>query len=469
MTASVPAYVPIRGFASGRGGGRPRNLLHLTRFAPLLALWLALSGSLVADDWPGWMGPNRDGVYRESGVIDAIPESGLPVKWRAEIAGGYAGPAVADGRVFVFDYLPRSGDAVNDPGTRAILEGEERLLAFDAVTGRPLWQHAYDCPYAISYPAGPRCTPTVDGNRVYTLGSEGDLRCLDVTSGELVWSRSFKRDFDAEVPIWGFASHPLVDGDLLITMVGGTGQGVVAFDKRTGEVRWQALDAKAGYCPPSIVEAGGKRQLIIFHPDAVESLDPADGSRYWDVPIRPSYEMSIARPMVEGDRMYASGIGEVAVMLRLSADRPEVEELWRGQGRRDSVYASNATPILAGGVIYGADCGKGALIAADAADGTRLWETFRPIRPDEERRLSHGTAFLTRLGDSDRYLLMSEIGDLIIASLTPEGYEEHGRFPLLEPTGEAFGRAVVWSHPAYAGRTAYARNDREIVAVDLSK
>ena len=430
---------------------------------------IAASGETLADDWPGWLGPTRDGVYRESGIVEEIPEDGLPVKWRAEVAGGYAGPAVADGRVYVFDYEKRSGEAFNDPGTRATLDGEERLTAFDAESGEQLWRHEYACPYGISYPAGPRCTPTVDGDRVYILGSEGDLRCLRGETGELVWSRSFQEDFAAEVPIWGFASHPLVDGDRLVCMVGGTGQGVVAFDKMTGEVVWKALDANAGYAPPSIIEAGGTRQLIVFHPQAVMSLNPEDGSPYWDVPIAPSYEMSIARPMVEGNRLYASGIGEAAVMVELAQERPAAKELWRGQGRRHALYASNCTPILAGGVIYGADCGKGTFVAANAADGERLWETFEPIRPDEERRVNHGTAFLTRLGDSHRYLIFSEIGDLIVATLTPDGYEEHGRFHVLEPTSEAFGRSVVWSHPAYAGRTAFARNDEEVVAVDLAE
>ncbi len=440
----------------------------------VVALWVvAFVGSGLspagADDWPGWLGPSRDGVYRETGVIDEIPESGLDVKWRAEVAGGYAGPAVAGGRVFVFDYVRHAGEAINDPGTKPALEGEERVSAFDAETGERLWRHAYECSYGISYPAGPRCTPTVDDDRVYTLGSEGDLRCLQAETGELIWSRSFKEDFGAEVPIWGFASHPLVDGERLVCMVGGPGQGVVAFDKRTGEVDWQGLDAKAGYCPPSIIEAGGTRQLIVFHPQAVESLNPEDGAPYWEIPLAPDNEMSIARPVVEGDRMYASGIGEESVMIELASDRPAAKELWRGEGRRHAVYSSNSTPIFAAGVIYGADCGKGTFVAVDAGDGTRLWETFQPIRPDEERRLSHGTAFLTRIGESERYFLFSEIGDLIIASLTPSGYQEHGRFHVLEPTGEAFGRSVVWSHPAYAGRTAFARNDEEVVAVDLAK
>ena len=433
----------------------------------LLALG-ALNPAAHGDDWPGWMGPSRDGVYRETGIIDEVPSNGLRVKWRKPVQGGYAGPAVADGRVFVFDYAKRSGESINNPGTRAELEGSERLTAFDAETGEQLWQHDYDCPYSISYPAGPRCTPTVDGDRVYLLGSEGVLTCLSVKDGELIWRRRFKKEFSAEVPIWGFAAHPLVDGDLLYCMVGGRGQGVVAFEKRTGKVAWKALDCKAGYCPPTIVEAGGTRQLIIFHPEAIASLNPADGEQYWEIEIKPSYEMSIARPVVDGNLMFASSIHKEAVLIELDQDRPTAKERWRGEPK-SAVHCANSTPMFVGGVIYGTDCNEGSLIAVSSEDGSRLWTTFEATKPGEKRFIKHGTAFLTRIGDSDRYLLMSETGDLQMARLTAKRYEDLGRFRILEPTGECFGRSVVWSHPAYAYRTVFARNDKEIVAVDLAK
>ncbi|WP_246151349.1 PQQ-binding-like beta-propeller repeat protein [Rubripirellula reticaptiva] len=422
----------------------------------------------MADNWPGWMGPSRDGVYREKGIIDEVPAEGLKVKWRTPIAGGYAGPAVVDGRVFVFDYQKTAGEAFNNPGERANLQGQERLTVLEAGSGKQLWQYAYNCPYSISYPAGPRCTPTVDGGHVYILGSEGDLQALRVTDGELVWKRSLKEDFSAEVPIWGFSAHPLVDSDLLYTMVGGDGQGIVAFDKLTGEVKWKAIDSAAGYCPPSIIEHGGARQLIAYTPTSVTSLDPATGKQYWSIPIEPSFEMSIARPMVDGDLMYASGIRTEAVMIELANDRPSAKEIWRGEPK-NAVHSANATPIFADGVVYGTDCDQGSLIAVDAKDGSRLWSTFEATKPDEKRFIKHGTAFLTRVADTDRYLIFSETGDLQMAKLTATGYEDLGRFHVLEPTSECFGRSVVWSHPAYSGQTVFARNDKEIVAVDLAK
>ncbi len=440
-----------------------------------VCLPILFAGQSFADDWPQWMGPTGDGVYYETGLVESIPAAGLDVKWRAEIAGGYAGPAVAAGRVYLFDYVKDSGDAFNDPGRRAELVGAERVTCFDAESGERVWRFQYDCPYSISYPAGPRCTPTVDiegpadDGRVYTLGSEGDLHCLNATNGEPIWKRSFQADYGAAVPIWGFSAHPLVFGDLVYCMVGGPEQTVVAFDKRTGEQRWKALSASAvGYCPPSIVRAGGTDQLVVWHADAIEGLDPVSGEGFWKLPIQPDFEMAITRPQRDGNRMYASAIRSASVMFELATDRPAIRELWRGEPR-SVVNCANSTPIFHQGVIYGTDCNEGSLIAVDGETATQLWKTFAPTQPEERRFVRHGTAFLTRVSDTDRYFLMSETGELIIARLTPAGYEELGRQKILEPTGEAFGRDVVWSHPAYSGRTVFARNDKELVAVSLAR
>lgn len=425
------------------------------------------AGVAVADDWPAWMGADRDGVYREEGIIESIPKSGLVVKWRQPIAAGYAGPAVAAGKVVVFDYVKSTGDIVNDPGQRVLLQGAERITVMDAETGQTIWQKEYDCPYSISYPSGPRCTPTVDGDRVYTLGAQGDFQCRSMADGEIVWQSNLKQQFDAEILIWGMAAHPLVHGDLIYAMVGGQGQGVVAFNKLTGDVAWKALDAESGYCPPSIVEAGGVEQLIIYHPAGVASLNPITGEKYWEHAITPLYQMSIARPMVDGNLMYLSGIRNQSLMLELDEDKPDARELWRGTPKT-SVFSANATPLFVDGVLYGSDCNLGCLIAADGKSGDRLWQTFAATRPQEDRKANHGTGFVTRIGDTDRYFIMNEVGDLVMAKMTAEKFESLGSFNVLEPTGEAFGRDVVWSHPAYAGRTVFARNDKEIVAVDLA-
>ncbi|WP_417731173.1 PQQ-binding-like beta-propeller repeat protein [Rosistilla oblonga] len=432
----------------------------------LLTLCLALAAAIPTQaDWPQWMGENRDGNVSGTGWIKSIPAEGLKTVWRMPIKGGYAGPSVADGRVYVTDYVRTSGEAVNDPGARATLGGQERVLCFDAKTGKKIWEHAYDCPYSISYPAGPRCTPTVDGDRVYALGAEGDLLCLSTADGSVIWQRNFKKDFNSAVPIWGHAAHPLVDGDQLICMVGGETQSVVSLDKMTGKEIWKrpTVGNDIGYCPPRIIQAGGTRQLITFSPKGIESLDPKTGKPYWDVPLTPLYGMSITMPQHDGNLMFASGIGSESVMLELGSDQPTVTELWRGE-QKTSIYCANSTPMIVDGVIYGSDCQVGHFAAIDTKTSDRLWTTFAPTTGGE-RRAKHGTAFVTKYGD--QFFLFSETGDLIIAAIDSKEYNEIGRFHVLEPTGECFGRSVVWSHPAYSGKHLFARNDKEIVCVSL--
>ncbi|MCS6851755.1 MAG: PQQ-like beta-propeller repeat protein [Gemmataceae bacterium] len=438
-----------------------RSLLCLILTA---AVGLTLSPSARADDWPQWLGPQRDSVWRETGLMDRFPANGLPVKWRVAIAGGYAGPAVADGRVFVTDYVATEGEDTANPGGRDQRRGKERILCLDAANGTLLWKHEYDCPYHISYSCGPRCTPTVHAGKVYTLGAEGNLLCLEATTGKVVWSKDLKQDYRAETPMWGFCGHPLVDGRKLICLVGGPGSVAVAFDKDTGAELWKALTAsEPGYCPPTIIQAGGKRQLLIWPPTSLYSLDPETGKEYWSQPLEPNYGMSIMAPRQLGNILFASGIGHVGAAFKLAADKPAASVLWRGDAR-SAVYCANSTPFLEDGLIYGIDCDSGALRGVELATGKRLWETFAPIGG---KRLPHGTAFLVKNGD--RFVLMSETGHLILARLSRQGYDEISRAKILEPTGTVFGRKVVWSHPAFANRCVYARNDKELVCVSLAK
>ena len=257
---------------------------HQLLFAVCLS---ALACAARADDWPQWLGPQRDGLWRETGIVKSFPAGGPPVRWRTPIGAGYTGPAVAGGRVFVTDRVLSQGvKNPANPFNKGVLQGSERILCLDAATGKILWQHEYDCPYDVSYPAGPRATPVVSGGKVFTLGTEGNLFCLNAADGKVVWSHEFKKDFNAKTPIWGFAANPLLDGNKLICLVGGEGSVVMAFDKDTGKELWRALTAKEpGYAPPMIFEAGGKRQLIIWHPESLNSLDPETGSVYWSEPL----------------------------------------------------------------------------------------------------------------------------------------------------------------------------------------
>ena len=436
---------------------------------------LATCHTIPAADWPQWQGPLRDGIWRETGTVEQIPATGLPVQWRIPIEGGYSGPAVADGRVFITDYVRREGELANDPGSRTLLAGSERVLCLDATTGQILWKHEYDCPYSISYAAGPRCTPTVHDGRVYVVGSEGNLLCLTAKSGELLWQKDFKRDYAAPTPIWGFCGHPLIVGDLLICIVGGEGSVAVAFDRVSGEERWRSLTAsEQGYCPPTLIESAGQEQLLIWDADNLNSLKPTTGEPLWTEPLKPGYGMSIMAPQLGriDDRqvLFASGIGRVGALYELAADRPAATVVWRGEPK-SAVYCANSTPFIEGDTIYGCDCHTGMLTAVDLKTGERLWETNAPTS-GSERPAKHATAFLVRqpaTGGGFRTWLFSETGDLILARLSRQGYEELGRTHLLEPTNECFGRPVVWSHPAFANRCCFVRNDNELLCVSLAK
>jgi outer membrane protein assembly factor BamB len=439
----------------------------MRRFTGLLAAILVctLRYACLAEDWPQWMGEQRDGIWRETGILEKFPEGGPVIKWRVPIHGGYAGPAVAGGRVYVTDYIRSDGDAKPNPNARSEVQGKERILCLNAADGKEIWKHEYDCPYNISYASGPRCTPTVNGGRVYTLGAEGNLLCLDAAKGKVLWSHDLKTAYQAETPQWGFTGHPLVDGDKLICLVGGPGSVAVAFDKNTGKELWKGITAKdQGYSPPTIIEAGGQRQLLLWHPEALCSLDPESGKEFWSVPLKPMYGMSIMAPRKFGDLLYAGGIGEVSVLLRLAKDKPAAEVVWRGDNQ-SSVYSVCSTPLVDDdGTMYGV-CQRGQLRGIEFATGKRLWETLKPTTG--ERPLSSGTAFLVKNGD--RHFLFSETGNLIIAHLSPKGYEEISRAHLLAPTSDAFGRSVVWSHPAFAQKCIFARNDKEIVCASLAK
>lgn len=440
-------------------------MIFSRQFLCAVALSCLFVQGVSADDWPQWRGPQRDGVWRETGITDSIPKSGLPLKWRVPVGLGYAGPAVADGKVFVADYNKTSGEIKNSPGGTAELTGEERLRCFDVKNGKELWSVEYNQPYKLSYPAGPRCTPTVDGKHVYFLGAEGRLSCFQTNDGTEVWTKDLNQEYDTKSPFWGHSAHPLVHGDLLICIVGGKGSVAVAFNKLTGKEVWRALDApEQGYCPPTLIKHAGVEQLLIWTPISLNALNPGSGDLYWSLPIQPQYGMSVAMPIKDGNKLFASGIGAVGALIELDDDKPAAKIVWEGN-TKSALYSCNSTPIMMGGVIYGCDINTGALVGASVEDGKRLWSTTAPTNGNP-RGDRHATAYL--VNQADRFWLFSETGDLILADLSPEGYQEQGRFHVLEPTNEAFGRQVVWSHPAFAEKSLFARNDKELVCVDLS-
>lgn len=433
-------------------------------FAYLTILGLAAlcTTRSFAEDWPQWMGPMRDNVIREEGLLDKFPKGGPKVLWRAPIANGYAGPAIAKGKVFVTDFVTDANVKV-DNFARKAFSGKERVICLSEKTGKEIWSHEYAVTTTVSYPAGPRCTPTVDGDKVYTLGAEGNLFCFNADKGDVIWSIDLKSAYNCKSALWGYASHPLIDGDKLLCVVGGAGSQMVAFDKSSGKELWKNLTAKEqGYSPPTIIEAQGKRQLICCCPDAVTSLNVETGEELWTTKYEATNGSIIMSPLKVGEYLFIGGYSDKNLMLKLLADKPGVEVVFKDKVKV-GVAPINVQPIVDKGTVYGFDQ-SGELMAVEIPSGKRLWSTPKPVG---EKKQGSGTAFINKSGD--RYFFFNENGELVIGTMDTSGYKEVDRAQVIEPTNNAFGRPVVWCAPAYANKHMYVRNDSEIICVDLAK
>ncbi len=428
----------------------------------LATSYLLLSSFGFAEDWPQWMGPSRDNRWSAEGIIKKFPTDGPKILWRVKVSNGYAGPAVVGNRVYVTDFATEEN--VKIPNfDRKEAQGMERVFCRDAATGGAVWEYGQAVTYGISYPSGPRCTPLVDENRVYTLGAEGSLICFDRESGEVLWNRELKTDYHTGSALWGYASHPLIDGEKLICIVGGTGSHTVAFNKRTGSEIWRWGTAEEqGYCPPSIIESGGKRQLIVASPEFIAALDPDSGSEYWKQDYGASSGSVIMTPIHSGNYLFLGGYSNRNLMLELNPDQPGAMRLFRDKPKL-GISPVNVQPFLEGNVMYGADQ-SGELMAVEIPSGKRLWTTGQPVSSD--RAIGNATSFIVKNGDL--FYLFTDAGELVIAQLSPSGYEEIDRAKVIEPTNNAFNRPVVWSMPAFANGRMFVRNDEELVAVELT-
>ncbi len=432
-----------------------------------LAVLLLTAAIGRADDWPQWMGPDRDNVWKESGILEKFPAGGPKVLWRSKVANGFGGPAVAGGKVYVMDYLTK--DQVPEGNwDREALSGLERVFCLNEADGKEIWKHEYPVKYTVSYPNGPRCTPLIHEGKVYTLGAEGHLFCFDANTKTIIWQKNVKEQYKNErSPLWGYAAHPLIDGEKLITLAGGNGTHIVAFNKNTGEEIWKAESSngadEVGYCPPTIITIGGIRQLILLKPRAFTALDPETGKRLWTQPYEANNGSIIMSPVVVGDYLFGGGWNNRNLLLKISSNggKPTAETVWKDK-RGFGVSPVNVQPMAVDGTLYGVDQ-NGKLYAVELPSGKRLWETNEVAGKNN----NSDTAFIVKNGD--RFFFFTEQGDLVIGKLSPKGYEEIDRTNVLKPTYKVSGRTVVWSMPAFANKKMYVRNDVELICVDLAK
>ena len=388
-----------------------------------MALGQALGLSVVAADWPQWLGVKRDGVWRESGILKKFPEGGPKVNWRVPIGGGYAGPAVADGRVFIMDRQLAKGRANPDNQfDRGMIPGSERVICLDEKTGHELWVHEYDCGYTVSYPAGPRATATVDGDRVYTLGAEGNLLCLNAESGKVLWQKDFKKEYGVKSPVWGFTGHPLVRGGHLICLARGKGSTAVCFDKLTGKEVWRSLTAREPGVLSTDTHPGRWCGAVDYLASGVDQLaEPGHGGGLLDAAVPASVWLSVPTPRQVGDQLFVTAFYNGPMMMNLAKDKPTATLAWKGnrngEKNTDKLHSIMPTPFIEKGHIYGV-CSYGQLRCLRVDTGERVWED---LHGDARRR---GDALEERLPRKARAVgpvfLFNELGDLIIAKLSPE-------------------------------------------------
>ena len=414
-----------------------------------------LSATLAsADDWPQWRGPRRDGVWRETGVVERFSAKQLDPVWRVPVGSGYCGPTVAHGRVYV-------ADRQVDP------KQIERVHCFDAATGKKVWSFEYDCPYTdVSYDAGPRGSISVDDGRAFALGTMGNLYAFDAATGQVRWQHDLNEEYRIRMPVWGISASPVVEKDLLIVQIGGDGACVVAFDKTDGREKWRALDDDASYAAPIVIDQAGRRVLVVYTGEAVVGLDPANGDVYWRYPF-PAARMviGIATPVVHRDFLFLSNFFDGSLLLKLGQDEPTIEKVWHRVGasekKTDALQSLISTPYLKGDYIYGVDS-YGELRCLELLTGKRVWESAKAVP-----RARWSTIHIVE--NRDKVWMFNERGELIIAKLSPSGYEEIDRTKLIEPTLDQLRKrgGVCWSHPAFANGHVFIRNDKELLCADL--
>jgi outer membrane protein assembly factor BamB len=416
---------------------------------------MAMASMALADEWPQWRGANRDGVWRETGLVDKFASDQLKVRWRKPIGSGYSGPTVADGRVFVTD-------RVVEP------EQVERVHCFDWQTGETLWTFSYPCPYVnVGYTAGPRASVTIDDGKAYALGTMGHLYCFDAASGKPLWSKDLNTEYNIRMPIWGISASPLVDGNLVIVQIGGEGACLVAFDKKTGEERWKALPDNASYSAPIMIEQAGRPVMVCWTGDSIVGMNAQTGEVYWKHPFKPEkMVINIATPVLENGRLFFTSFYDGSVMLAVNDKELAVSEVWSRRGRdeqhTDGLHSIISTPYLEGDYVYGVDS-YGEFRCLDAKSGDRVWESLKPT-PKSRWSTIH------MVENAGRMWMFNERGELVIAKLSPAGYQEISRAKLIEPTEVQLGQrgGVCWSHPAFAHKHVFARNDEELVCASLA-
>lgn len=393
-----------------------------------------LMGCLVvlatAADWPQWRGPQRDGISRETGLLDTWPAGGPPKIWQTQGLGeGYAGEAIAQGRLFT-------------QGQRA--DGQF-VLALDVATGKKLWETPTGPVYPQDRGPGPRGTPTIDGDRLFAMAGEGTLVCLEVRNGKVKWKMNVMEKFGGKVPHWGVSESPLVDGSNLIVTPGGHGAAVVALNKKTGNLVWKSQSDPAAYSSAILAEVGGIRQVIAVTADAVVGLRASNGDLLWKYNKVSNKTANIATPIFQNGLVFLSsayGAGCALLKLTVEGDTVNASEVYYSKDMMNHY----STSVVVDGNVYGFS--NAILTAMNLETGQVAW-----------RDRSVGKGAVTY---ADRKLfLLSENGVVGLAEATPAGYKEKSRFEI--PRGDL----PTWTPPVISGGRLYLREQDNLYCFDI--
>jgi len=385
---------------------------------------------LRADDWPHWRGTEFNGISKETGWSTSWPAEGPKQLWKASVGTGFSSFAVAQGRVFTLGNK-------NETDT---------VYCFDAETGKPVWKHSYACPLdAIYYEGGPGSTPTVDGDRVYTLSKRGHLFCFQAATGKILWQHNLIEETGEQKPRWGFAGSPLVDGNRVLLNVGGAG---TALDKISGKLLWRSATNAPGYSTPLPFTASGERGIILFSGKALVAVRENDGKELWEFPWSERWDLNAADPLLIGNnKLFPSSFGHGSALLQMGSGTPTV--LWESKAMAHHFNCG----VYLDGFIYGihgnTDQPERGLRCIDAKSGEVRWTEA-------------GVGLGSVTAADGKLIVMSDRGELMVAPVTPSAFKPIARAQVLG--------GKCWTVPVLANGRIYCRNaEGSVVCLDVRR
>ena len=395
----------------------------------LLAIVLLVVGQVSAQtaNWPQWRGPNRDGISKETGLLKQWPAEGPPLVWKASGAGrGYSSFSVVNGKLY----------------TMGVRGNREFVIAFDVATGKEAWATAHGGAFHNDRGDGPRGTPTVDGERIYSLGGNGDLSCLDAATGKIVWTKNILKEFGASNIQWGISESPLVIGNKVLVNAGGPGASIVALNKADGSVIWKSQSDEAGYSSAMPLQVNGGTQVVFFTAARAVGLDLNDGRLLWEYRRPANDTANVATPIVKANRVFiSSDYGAGGGVVEIKPDN-KAQEIWFTKDMRNH----HSSSVLVGDYLYGF---SSAILTAIKFDtGEIAWR---------DRSVGKGSLVYA---DGNLYCF-SENGVVGLVEATPTGYKEKGRFRIPQDS------LPTWTHPVVAGGRLYLRDQDTIYAFDI--